>query len=238
MRPRTGLLAGDLRLVLRDPILVLAAAIPLVLALLLRLGVPVAAELLGDRVDIRPYLGLLLVLAVIMAPGMLGWLAGFLLLDERDEGVMRYVAVTPTGRSGFLAYRLAVPVAASFVLAFPVAALAGIVEVDYLRLVPVAAIAALEAPLMAMYLAAFAGNKVEGLALAKAAGVFAVAPAAILTESNWQYLAGIAPPFWPAKLFLLGDCPALHYWLVAAGGLAVHGAYFACLLSRFRAKLD
>jgi len=238
MKPRAGLLAGNLRLVIRDPILVLAATIPLVLALLLRLAVPVAAELLRDRVDISPYLGLLLVLAAMMAPGMLGWLAGFLLLDERDEGVMQYVAVTPAGRPGFLAYRLAVPVAASFVLAFPVAAIAGISEVDYARLVPVAAIAALEAPLMAMYLAAFAGNKLEGLALAKAAGVFMLAPLAIVTESGWQYLAGVAPPFWPAKLFLLGDCSAVEYWLVAAGGLIVHGAYFMWLLSRVKARLD
>jgi len=58
-----------------------------------------------------------------------------------------------------------------------------------IHLLPVLLIAALEAPIMTLFLGAFANNKVEGITLSKAMGIMFVAPVVVyFLESNWQYL--------------------------------------------------
>ncbi len=37
---------------------------------------------------------------------LIGWVTGFLLLEDRDDGPLLAVDVTPIGKCGFLAYRV------------------------------------------------------------------------------------------------------------------------------------
>ena len=63
---------------------------------------------------------------ILLFPGMFyGMAAGFLLLDDRDDGVSAYWGVTPAGRSGYLGARLGLFSAAAF--------LAGILAARHLR---------------------------------------------------------------------------------------------------------
>ena len=39
---------------------------------------------------------------------LIGWVTGFLLLEDRDEGTLLALDVTPVGKSGFLLYRVGV----------------------------------------------------------------------------------------------------------------------------------
>jgi fluoroquinolone transport system permease protein len=75
--------------------------------------------------------------------------------------------------------------------------------------VSIAVLSGIMAPLFGLILATFASNKVEGLALTKALGIFLLGPlAAYFIDSNWQLLLGILPTYWPAKAF----------WVAAEGG--------------------
>jgi fluoroquinolone transport system permease protein len=90
------------------------------------------------------------------------------------------------------------------------------------------------APLVALGLAAYTANKVQGLALMKAATVFLIAPlAALAAPGLWHWAFGVAPTFWPVWLLwaLRDGDPAAPLYLL--GGALYHAGLLAWLLRRF-----
>jgi fluoroquinolone transport system permease protein len=172
---------------------------------------------------------------LLIAPIMSGAIIGFLLLDQRDDRTLIALQVTPLPLDVYLAYRLAAPILVSLIMtlvAFPIAGLAGM---GMLRVALAAMAAAPLAPLTALALAVFAENKVQGLALMKAANILLIAPlAASFISPPWQWAFAIAPTFWPARLLLALQGGEPHAWLLLAGGLAYQGVLLMALLRRFR----
>jgi len=105
--------------------------------------------------------------------------------------------------------------------------------------VPVVLLLGLEAPIIALFLAVFASNKVEGLALSKVTSVLLVAPiVSYLLASTWQMAAGILPSYWVMKAFLVGDAGLLgEYWLYAGVGAVYHGVLLLVLMRRFQKRM-
>jgi fluoroquinolone transport system permease protein len=102
---------------------------------------------------------------------------------------------------------------------------------------PVALLSALLAPNFALALAAFARNKVEGLALMKGLSVFMFGPlAAYFVGSGWQLLLGIFPTYWPAKAFWVAD-EGGDFWPYILAGLAYNLLLLILLLRRFRKRV-
>lgn len=237
-----GLLRSDVKNVARDPVLVLVTFLPFVIGTIFRFAIPFIDGFVGGLRDpadgppfsLLPYYPFIQSFVILFAPCFVGWIIGLVLLDERDESILTVVAVTPLGRRGFLAYRLALPTAVAFIASLVVLPIAGLAPVDPLRAVLVVAMASLEAPLMTTFLVAFADNKVEGLAFAKGASVMLFAPLAIvLIEPPWQLLAGLVPPFWVSKAYLAPPGLNADFALALLAGLAVHGLALWILGRRF-----
>jgi fluoroquinolone transport system permease protein len=230
-----ALLRGDVRNVARDPLLFLCLALPLANGLLLRWGFP----WLADRFDLWSHAGFAVGFTLVQCPLLVGVVAGFMLLDERDEGVLAAISVTPLGRTRFLAYRVTLPAIACIPLILLSVEIADLGSPPRLLLVAAALLAAAEAPMATLLLAAFAHNKVEGLALAKAAGLAVIAPlAALVAPTPWQWAAGVVPLYWPAKLFTLSDALAAGSLGYAGAGIVVHALWIAFLLSAFRRTVE
>lgn len=236
MRKYFVLSIGDLKNISRDPILLAAVFAPFILAIMMRYGLPFVSEiLLGElSFDLSQYYNLIMSVLILITPMMMGMLSGFLILDERDENILTFYSVTPLSKSGYLFYRVAMPTVISFLLSFFVFYFIGITECRVELLIPVLLLCSLESPMMALFLAAFASNKVEGLALSKAFGILFLAPAAgYFIESNWQYLAGIAPTFWVSKSLLAGVEMSSNYWIFIVIGIVVHLFINFLLMKRF-----
>ena len=90
----------------------------------------------------------------------------------------------------------------------------------------------LEAPIFCLFLGSFAKNKVEGLALSKASGIFLLAPfVGLFVKSEWQYIAGIFPTFWVSKAFLIGyEKTNPIFWIYIIIGLLIHLVYIFIFL--------
>jgi fluoroquinolone transport system permease protein len=85
---------------------------------------------------------------------------------------------------------------------------------------------------------AFAGNKVEGLALSKGISLMYIGPLVVVfIHSNWQYLAGIIPTFWVSRAFVSSYGNISEYWLAIAGGLVVSAIFLGLFLKRFNAQV-
>lgn len=222
----------DLRSVQRDPLLRLIVILPAAQVLLVRLGVPLLAERVQSafNFDLQPYYGWSTAVVAMIVPLVTGVVIGFLLLDQRDDRTLSALQVTPLSLSGYLAYRLGMPLVVSWLLTGLVLWASALVPLGVLDIVLISTAAAPTAPLMALFLAALADNKVQGFALQKASGVFLLPPLlAYFVPAPWKWLLALFPAYWPAALtwervaasgsgavFLLGSLlyPALLIYLL------------------------
>jgi fluoroquinolone transport system permease protein len=194
----------------RDPLLRWLLFLPVLIAVVLRCGVPFARARLLEQLafDLQPYYPLLMSFIVVTMPLLVGFVIGFLLLDQRDERTLVALQVTPLSLNGYLVYRLSAPMIASSLISLVVLPMTGLMELAYWQFFLITLAAAPIAPLIALLLAAIAQNKVQGFALSKGMGVILVPPlVAYFVAMPWQLAYAIAPTYWPVKL----------YWLLQAG---------------------
>lgn len=218
-----SLLRADWRNVTRDPLLLLVAAVPLLLASLVRVGFPWAVALAAPHVALEPYAPFVVGYMLVLTPMLVGGATGFMLLDEREEQVLAAIAVTPLGKRGWLAYRVAVPVGATAAMGVAAVYLTGLEPPPVGHLPVIVVLAAVEAPLATLFLAAFAANKVQAMALAKAGTLVVVAPfAALFVAVPWQYVAGLLPQYWVVRLALASTADGLEFSTLAAIAALAH----------------
>ncbi len=231
---------GDFRNVWRDPMLIWTPFLAVFVALILRVGLPIAQSIVLEEFafDLTPYFPLIVSTYIVLTPQLTGSLVGFLLLDERDERTLTAMRVTPISMSRYLAFRLALPVLLSIILTMSCYPMIGHIPLPFLKLLLVSLLAASTAPVMALFMAAFAENKVAGFAVMKFAnGLMMIPMAAYFFETDWSYLAGIISTFWPVKAFWLasaGESFGSVFW----GGLGANLIVTALLFRRFKKQLS
>lgn len=230
----------DLKNLRRDPLLVWLPLIPLLPALLVRWSMPPLAGWLAADFDfaLAPYYPLIMSFLAVLTPSFAGMITGFLLLDERDDQTLTGLLVTPLPLNGYLAYRIGAPLLAGAVMTLLVLPVAGLIAIPFSRMLAVVLLGALVAPLLALFLAAFAENKVVGFALMKSLnGVLILPAAAYFAPAGWQWAAGLIPTFWPLKAYWLAAEGSAAFWPAIVAGLAVNLAAVYLLLRRFRRVL-
>ncbi len=214
--------AADLRIILRDRMLAIIPFVPFLAAVGLRFIFPFAVRLLRPVIDLAPYSPFLGGFFLLIGASMSGFLAGFLFLDEYEEGILESMGTTTRGALRHAAARLL----AASVLAFTT----GLAAFPLLGLpspsMPVLAAAALQASLcvapIALMILAFARNKVEGLTISKLAGFVLLAPLLpAFVADPWGLLAGIFPTWWVMAIYLGPGRGGLPILPALAGGAAV-----------------
>jgi fluoroquinolone transport system permease protein len=225
----------DARSVRRDPLLRWLIFYPLVMALLIRWGVPILRTYLIARFqfDLHPYYPLLMSFVLLMTPILAGIVVGFLLLDQRDDQTLIALQVTPLTISGYFVYRITVPTLLSFGVTLAMFPLAGLLQLAPFALIAASLGACLLAPIYALFLGAFASNKVQGFALSKAVGVLLVPPfVAYFLDSPWQILFGLDPLYWPAKVLWLVAANSSAAWAYLVIGILVQLVVLRLLMRR------
>lgn len=230
------LLRNDARKLVRDPVLLISALVPIVLALVLRFGLPFAeASLLtlSEPLDLGPQRPVIGVSALLLAAMLAGWVVGFLLLEERENRTLQAIGVTPLTLRGFVLWRLALPSSIALIGGLVILVFGDCGVPSFARALVSLLLAAVCAPAFALFLVGFADNEVEGLAVAKIGGLSFVLPVvATFVEGPWTWVGGLLPPYWVVRVYAGG--PA---WMAAAG-LACTAVWGAWLLRRFTARID
>lgn len=235
MKRAVSLLYADFAGIHRDPMLIMAAMAPLIFTLLMLYGFPLLNDLLSFKLSfpIDVYYPFACIFLLSLIPMLFGMVYGFILLDERDEGMITYFSITPLGKRGYLMMRMLMPVIFSF---FIILLFIWITNFDggmiWWKHIPLALITATQAPILLLFLGAFAANKVEGMAMTKGFGILLLAvPVDYFIPSNWTFLAGFSPLFWTARGFLTGD--GLQIILYIFASLVIHAVYLSVLYKRF-----
>lgn len=205
-------------------------------------GFPVVLERIGQlfKMDLLPYFGPLASSALLLiTPVMYGMIVGFLFLDQRDDGTLTALRVTPVSLQNYLAYRLSVPMLLSVAITPVAFGIAGVSGVSFFPLVLCTLAATPLAALVALALAAFAENKVQGFALQKAGSVFLLpALAAYFAPPAWQPLFWPLPTYAPVKLYWSLEAGDPSWWAYLVGGLLFQSWLVWLLLRRLQRRLS
>lgn len=90
------------------------------------------------------------------------------------------------------------------------------------------------APMLALYLASHAQNKVQGFALMKLSGIVLFAPiAAYFVDSGWEYAFGVVPTYWPMKVYWMLEAGEPGVWSFLVVGVAYQSVVTAWFVRRF-----
>jgi fluoroquinolone transport system permease protein len=174
------------------------------------LGVPALDEWLRVRAafDLAPYHPLIAGSYALVAPSGVGFVGGFLLLDQRDDRILDAIRVTPVSVNTLLVYRLGAPLIIGGLITIVGYPLIGFVPLASITLIVATALSACVGPMLALLLTGFADNKVTGFALTKLFSAVAnFALVAWFLPMPWQVAAGVVPSYWPMKMV----------WQAAAG---------------------
>lgn len=204
MKSRISIFTSSLVLMRRDPMLILLMVAPFFAGGVIGIGLPYLAPVLMDAFafDLTPWYPVFDMLMLMLAPLMAGMLTGFLMLDERDEGVGYYILVTPADGIWYLFSRLGFPIAWSLMITPLLSSLFSLSGIALWRVACMAAIGGMAGSAQALLLLAFAKNKVEGLAISKIMGILLLPVfVPLFVTAPWGYGFGVFPAFWMGAMF-------------------------------------
>jgi fluoroquinolone transport system permease protein len=205
-------LRNDARLIGRDSFLSGLFVYITLLAVVLRFGLPALAENFADNPDITftlaDFFPMLIGYISLFAGSLVaGMIIGFIVLDERDDNTIKALLVTPLPVRYYIAYRVLVPMLIAFVIILLNLLIINIALPEFWQIVVISAFASMSAPLIMLFFATVAQNKVQGFAMNKIVGTLGLLIfAAWFVETPLQYVIGLFPPYWFVK----------GYWLAVA----------------------
>lgn len=227
--------AADILLLLRDPVHVALLLAPVLAAAALGRGVPYlladgspAAAVIPAAVGtaVLPVMDNLRSFALLLGAVMYGMIGAFLMLDEKDEGVLPFLRTLP-GRPGWHVLRRAGFLLVAWVVVLPLVVWAG--DLYHGGGVAFALSLLMDALVLLMVftgISIVAANKVQGLALAKMGNISTLPPLlCIALPGSWGWLLAVLPTAWGSMLRLQEVS-----WLQAVAVAFVGGVYNAGLL--------
>lgn len=201
MPPRAilTLLGADRRRLGRDGLLAWMVALPLVMAVAVRAGESRLAALLEARgTVVGPWLPQLRAVAfAVVVPMLIGVVVGLMLLEEKQDRVWQALAVTEVSLRRYLAWRAVTCLTAAALVAFACLRIAGPAGLGVGRTAWAAAGAAPLAGAVALGLAAWTRDTIQGFAAVKLLLVVLVLPtAAPALAAPWRNLLALVPSWW------------------------------------------
>ena len=186
--------ANDFRMVFRDPMLRIFLFLPL---LILGVVVWVIPAVFSAYPVIQAYDYVILMWACMQASTMFGFISGFVFLEEKDENVFAALRVMPITAGTLVSVRMVVGVVIAFITNVAILSLTQWVALSMAQLLLVAFQYALLAPLLALLVATFAQNKVEGLAQFKIYNFLANVPILIyFLPLKALHATAVVPTYW------------------------------------------
>lgn len=221
-------LTSDLKKIIREPLMLLFMAVPFLaiaaVKALVVFGFPLLQRYTGF--DCTPYLGYIEGFMVLLSPGMLGTVAAFMMIDERDDGIYTLMSVTPIGFQGYILNRLLMPFVLSMAYTLVSHVIMNLVAVTAGSLVAVMMIAGMQGVTISLILFSIADDKVKGLTLAKMLDSLMITCMGDLLGIRWvSVVCGLLPFYWTTTLMVAPQSAG-----VIIMGIAINAAWVGIAL--------
>lgn len=210
---------NDFKNIIRDTLLLsLAILYPILLISFSQILVQFIAPNIEESIPLAGNFTVFLMLFVTIIPILYGFIASFLILDEKDEHLLTVLRVMPISRNTYLIYRMMFLTFFSFLVLLIFPPLSGLLEntqFSYLEYLPIAILFSLLTPFSAMLVSSFATNKVQAFAIFKISATIYMLPLfTFLISDNLKYIFSPAPNFWGfiafRELLATGSVDYLH----------------------------
>ena len=235
---------NDARLIGRDSFLIFMFLFAVIIALVLRFGLPwmndylaTAGIMPGETIGISlsaVYPMFVAYLGFYTGALLVGTIFGFILLDEKDNNTLKAMLVTPVPLKHYLAYRVALPAVIAFFITLAMALLINQALLPLWQMILIAVGASFTAPIVALFFATFAEDKLQGFAYSKFGGISGWAfLIGWFIPQPWQWLLGLFPPFWVGKAYWLALDGVTWWWLALIVGTVLQLGLIRLLIQRF-----
>lgn len=204
----------DVKVIRRDSFLLFMLSFAAIIAVVLRYLLPYVTVQLaengilpGERfpVPLTEFYPMIIGFMTLYTGSLLvGTIFGFMLLDEKDDDTLTAMMVTPVPLNQYALYRVTLPTILAFVIILVMFYIVGQALLPVWQMALIAAGGALTAPIITLFFAIVAQNKVQGLAYSKFGGIsgWTILLGWFVPEP-FQWLIGLFPPFWINKAYWL-----------------------------------
>jgi fluoroquinolone transport system permease protein len=203
-------------------------AAPILAGFFFRFGIPQVEILLCDYFDrsaiLSEYYLLFDLLLATLTPFMFCFASAMVMLTEMDENVVRYIAVTPVGKRGYLLSRLLLPAGISILVSIVILRFFSLTDLSLTIQIITCILTGILSIAVCLFILSFSHNRVEGMALGKLTGTIMLGlPVPFFLFTDMQYAVFFLPSFWIAKLGIeknlifaipAGLISALWIWLL------------------------
>lgn len=225
-----------MRVIARDPIMLVLLSSPLLIGIAFRFLIPLLDHLAVENLNfsLNPWYPLVDALMIILVSQLLALSSAFLMLEECDEGIGNYYRITPVGRMKYLIARIGIPTATGFACSIIITLLFGLSNMAFPTVLACAFVGAFASLAVAMMIVSLAQNRVEGLALSKVAGITLLGLfIAWFVPDMGRWLSALLPTFWIGEL-VLGE-PLI---IVVISGTLVSSLWIAVFLRLFLRRIS
>ncbi|MPZ78887.1 MAG: hypothetical protein GEV28_00175 [Actinophytocola sp.] len=233
MSAATTVWRNDLRNVVRDRTIGILLAVPLGFLAMLRFGYPIAERQLSLDPSYRA--DVLAVFCLISAT-FPAFVTAFIMLDEKDAGLIAVLRVLPVSPALLLGYRLLVVAVFSAFYPLILIGFTGLSARPLPEVLVLGLLCALGSPAATLLVVATAANKIVGLAMFK--GLFFLLGFTIVCAvfpGWWTVVAAVVPTFWIASTF--GATSTSGFFVNAAVAVVFHLLVIVLAYRRFRRQI-
>jgi len=238
---------NDVKVIGRDSFLIFMFSFAVIIATVLRFGLPafndflLANNILNETTFITSlteiYPMIVAYMGVYTAPLLVGTVFGFMLLDEKDDHTITAMLVTPVPLQQYLTYRILVPIVLTFIFIIGMVLFMNQALIPIWQLMLVATGGALTAPIIMLFFATFAANKVQGFALSKFGGISGWSiMLGWFVPMPFQLLIGFFPPFWITKTYWMILEGNDLWWAALVIGIITQLGLIVVLMRRFHSS--
>jgi hypothetical protein len=230
--------AVDVRLMVRDPVILAMFCAPILAAVMLGRVIPQAVDALGGESVLRPLAGEFLdnLRSFALLPGVViyGVVGAFLILDEKDGGVIPFLKTVPGKPGWYILRRGTMLLAVHLVMIGPVVAAGNLFHATPFRFVLSVLVDVSILPIVYLSIAVIAENKVQGLAAAKVINLLTLPPLLLIAiPDRWAWIVGVFPSGWGSLIRLHASTPE-QALVAAAAGVVYAGGITVLLYRRVR----
>lgn len=225
---------NDIKQIVRDPIMIIMLIAPLLMIGLFKMILIFLLPFLTDKTgfDVSPYFVYILAFVLLMIPGLLGIVTGFMMLDERDGNIAELMTVTPLGRNGYLINRLSFSAILSVIYCFIAYYVLNIYTLPLTSLIYITLLLALYSAIIGLLIFSGADDKVKGLTFAKALNILNIFAFADLFSLKWMtVISWFFPSYWITGLIKNPDSLLANSMV-----FIVHGIWFGVLVRQYWRK--
>lgn len=230
-------LMHELKNIFRDKMYAFFMVYPIIIGIVAYFLIPYLRTEVGDLVA-----NIVALMFVIMTSFMFGAITGFTLLDDQDDQVLYSLRITPIKVSDYIWIKLMMSYILGVISTFLLVFITKLFESSVLNMVGISLLASLQAPMLALFINAFASNKVEGFVFMKSTGIIVMIPMAALFLTNWTELfLGIVPGFWVARIVSMSMIPGdyfLNEILYYILGFVVNFGFIGLLFWKYRKRVQ